>query len=117
MKNIERLFRVIEHNLATTNGTLGYARVTSAIIRLCEELERTETDEFVWSIGEFGEFTLGDLITGAYWHYANWHAGQASKEYTALSALGGIFSPGMATGPEEKSGEFSAYELLEQTAA
>ena len=69
--------------------------------------------ENIWYIGEGLEFTLDDLIVGAYWHYAEFHNGQNSIGYEALSVLGEIFSPNMSSLDEERS-EFYVYELLEQ---
>lgn len=110
MTDIETLF-----NRVDTART--YADATRAVIALADTLAETETDEFIWDrVGEFGDFTLGDLIIGAYWHYTEWHSGQASIEYAALSALGGIFSPGMMAGPEPDTGQMAVYEWLEELA-
>ena len=116
MNNIKRYFNVINKSLFRIDGTLDYDRVTDAIIGLANTLADTETDENVWYIGEFGACCLGDLIVGAYWHYTEWHSGQWSKGYEALSALGRVFSPGMTAGPEPESSEFSAYQALEAMA-
>ena len=116
-RNIQRLFNVAYSTIATTQGQLSYDRVTVALTRLCDEIKETETDEFIWGeVGEFGEFNLGDLLVGAYWHFVEWHAGQSSQSYAALCALGSIFSPGMSCEPEPETGEHSAYELLNQQA-
>lgn len=68
-----------------------------------------ETD---WSMGEFSEACLSDLIPGAYWSLTEWHAGQWSPEYAALCALGDIFSPGISCAPESPEDDscFDAYE-------
>lgn len=113
--NIERIFKVIDRTLFTVNGKLPYDRITEAIILLCDEIEATETDEFIWSeIGEFGDCCLGDLIVNAYWHYCEWHGGQSSDGYRALCALGGIFSPGMSS--LESEDNKAAYEQLDELA-
>jgi hypothetical protein len=88
-----------------------------AIIDLCaavHEIDHTDDDtEHMWdAIGEHTEATLGDLIAGAFWTLTAWHAGQYSPEYAALCALGGIYSPGMASGPEPESAEATAAEML-----
>ena len=110
-RNIERLYNCIHASLFTIMGNLDYDRITDAIILLCETLSNTDTDESVWSIGEFCEASLGDFIVGAYWFYSDHHGGQASKEYQALSALGGIFSPGMSE-LEPDSPEQFVYDCL-----
>jgi hypothetical protein len=88
-----------------------------ALIDLCEaveEIDHTDDDtEHMWdAIGEHTEANLGDLIAGAFWTLTAWHAGQYSPEYAALSALGGIYSPGCGNGPEPESGEAIAAEML-----
>ena len=113
-KNIERLHALICRALFRINSPLDYDRTTDAIIRLCEVIQDTETDETTWWIGE-DECALADLIPGAFWHYTEWHAGQYSKGYRALSALGQIFSPGMSC-LERDSAEYDAYQALEQMA-
>jgi hypothetical protein len=95
LRRIELLFNAISRSLFRIDGKLSYERATEGFIRLCGALKDAETDEYIWSLGEFGECTLGDLIVGAYWHYTEWHSGQSSQSYGALSALGTIFSPGM----------------------
>lgn len=117
MKRVERVFNLISHNLFTYDGTLDYDRITESIILLCEEINKIDDDESesLWSIGEHGECSLDNLIVGAYWHYTEWHDGQWGKGYAALSALGGIFSPG-CTSLDDDSLEYFAYEMLESLA-
>lgn len=115
MKNIKRLYKLIERNVATIHATLDYNRVTEAIIKLCDVIDSTETDESVWSIGECSYLGgLDNLIVGAYWHYTEWHGGQASKSYQALCSLGHIFSPGMSSlDKDDPSHEtYTAFEAL-----
>lgn len=80
------------------------------------EIDHTQDEtEHIWStIGEHTEAPLGDMIAAAYWSLTEWHAGQTSPEYAALSALGSIYSPGMADGPEPESGEAIAYEMFNE---
>ena len=113
-RNIQRLHNVIVSTVFTYNGNLSYDRVTDAIILLCDVISNTDTDEFVWYIGESGECVLMDLVVGAYWHYAEYHSGQNSKGYRALSALGGIYSPNMEAGPEPESCEVDMCNLMER---
>jgi hypothetical protein len=69
VRNIKRLFNLVEKNIATINATLDYDRVTDAITRLAEVIQETDTDESVWYIGEYGYIGgLDNLIVGAYWH-------------------------------------------------
>ena len=97
VKNIERVFNVVDKSLFTTTGNLDYDRLTAAIIRLGKLVEAFDGDgEDIWYIGEMESCSLSDLVIGAYWHYAEWHAGQFSDGYMALSVLGQTFSAGMS---------------------
>ena len=118
MKNIKRLFNVIDNSLFTINGQLTYERITDAIVKLANTINETETDEGVWSIGECGACSLDGLIVGAYWHYTEWHGGQWSHGYEALSALGDVFTPNRAMPPtsSEDGPEWEAYQALEELA-
>lgn len=113
--NIERLFKVIDNSLFMTTGKLDYDRVTDAFIKLADLVHDSDLDESIWYLGEFSHCCLSDLIVGAYWHYSDWHAGQYSKSYQALCALGQIFSPGMSS-LDSDSSEFFAYEMLQDMA-
>jgi len=95
-RNIQRLFKVAEKNIFTINGTMDYSRIVDVLTRLANVVAETETDDDTWAIGEFSYCGLPDLITGAYWHFTEWHAGQYSKEYAALCAIGAVFDPGMS---------------------
>jgi hypothetical protein len=111
-RNLERLFKVAEKNIFTINGTMDYPRIVELLTRIASEVEETETDDDTWAIGEFSYCCLPDLITGAYWHFTEWHAGQSSPEYAALCALGYVFDPGMSC-PEYDN---EAYILLAEMA-
>jgi len=116
-KNIIRLYNVAYKSIFTINGTLDYSRVTDTIIKLVNMVAETETDEFTLTdIGEHNEACLADLIIGAFWHYTEWHGGQSSKGYAALSSLGCIYWPNMETGTEPETGEHSAYTMLNELA-
>ena len=115
IRNIERLFNVIDNSLFTINGKLCYDRITDAFILLANEISQTETDESVWTIGEFGYASLDSLIVGAYCHYSEWHGGQYSKSYVALCALGAIFTMGYGW-MEEESPEVDVYIALQDMA-
>ena len=99
MKNIERLFNVVNRSLFRIDGNLDYERTTQAIIKLCSAINDYDGEsESLWYLGEFGDCMLDDLIAGAFWHYTEYHGGQYSIGYAALSALGSIYDPGMESG-------------------
>ena len=113
LSSIKRLYRAIDASVFCTTGKLDYDRVTDAVIKLADVVDTYEGDyDDIWYIGEYGACTLSDFIVGAYWHYTEWHAGQWSKGYAALSALGQVFNPGMSM-PEEDN---PAYFWLETMA-
>ena len=71
-----------------------YQETTQNFIDLCDEImEEEETD---WYREDENAYSLDCLIVGAFWHYTEWHGGQDSIEYQALSALGKIFDPNMS---------------------
>ena len=111
-QNIKRYFNAIDKSLFFIDGNLSYDRITIALTKLANEVHSTEADEFIWSIGEYGNCDLSDLIIGAYWHYTEWHGGQWSEGYAALSALGHVFSPNMSM-PENDN---YAYQALNNMA-
>lgn len=116
LKNINRYFSVIDNSLFMTTGNLDYDRITDAIIKLSNAVNDYDGDnDDMWCIGEYGSCDLTSLIIGAYWHYTEWHAGQWSKSYAALSALSQIYQPGM-TSIESESPEFEAYRQLDDMA-
>lgn len=113
MKNIERLFKVVDNSLFTINGKLSYDRLQDALIILANTVHSYEGDtEQIWYIGEYSSCCLSDLITGAYWHFTDWHGGQDSKSYATLCALGQVFNPGM----EVSEIDNMAYQMLNQLA-
>lgn len=112
VKNVKRYFKVINRTLATVNGKLSYLRMVEGLTVLANYLHNNETDENIWYVGEYGDFTLSDLIAGAYWHFTQWHEGQNSKTYAAMCALGSVFSPGMCSDPEADSPEKFVFDQL-----
>ena len=112
-RNAARYLAVIDHNLGSINGTMDYARITECIIRLADYLSENETNEETWWLGEHGYLNALDyVIVGAYWHYTEWHGGQWSQGYRALSALGAVFEPDMSW-PEPDN---DTYQLLNNLA-
>lgn len=112
-KNIVRYFDIINHSLFRIDGKLSYKRTLKAFKRLVEEIEKVDTEEDVWCLGETGETTLDNLLVGAYWFLTDHHGGQDSLEYEVQCVIGRIFNPGMSC-LEEDSGEKAVYEQLEQ---
>ncbi len=113
LKSIERVFNVINNSLFTINGKLDYFRLMDCLEKLCSLIEEYEGEtECIWSMGEYGDCTLDDLIIGAYWHFTEWHSGQASKSYSTMCILGGIYSPGC----EDVDEENAAYQMLNEMA-
>ena len=113
LTNIERYYRVAANGIFH-HSSMNYDRVTDAIIKLSVAVHdyQGDTDD-IWYIGEYTECCLSELIVGAFWHYVEWHAGQNSKGYNALSVLGEVFNPG-ATYPETDN---EAYIMLNDMAA
>jgi len=113
LATITTLHKQITQSILTIEPSLTYDEIREKFIELCNALHDTETDETVWSIGEFDHATLDDLIIGAFWHYSEWHTGQFSPEYMTYCVLGTIYSPNMECAPEnsEDSG-FDVYHAL-----
>ncbi len=119
LTDIKRVYKVIDSSLFNIKGTLDYDRVTDAVIKLAglsHTIELLDDGYELWDIGEGGECALADFIIGAYWHYSEYHSGQSSKGYYALSLLGMVFDPNM-TEMDNDSPEFHAYQSLNELAA
>ena len=116
LSSIKRLYAVIDNSLFMTTGKLDYERITEATIKLADAVHNFPMPDDgyeIWDIGEFGTCTLSDYIVGAYWHFAEWHQGQNSPGYAALSSLGQVFSPGMTSIESEKADDSSAVEAYD----
>jgi hypothetical protein len=112
---IEALFNDVSKALFYIDGGLDYSEITAKLIELANAVHSTDQDDDTWLyLGESGECCLPDLIVGAYWHYSEWHNGQWSDGYAALSALGQVFSPGMA-GPEDDNVAYQALNDMAQS--
>ena len=125
IKNVKRIYNVIQNSLFMTTGNLSYDRLTDAVIMLCEQIQSVDDEsEELWYIGGMSHAALGDFIAGAYWHFTEWHDGQYSKSYQALCALGNIFTPSIIFTPSvmvceddyDCCGENDTYTLLNDMA-
>lgn len=117
LPTIRKLIDVIDRSLFTIKPPLNYHQTTYAIIKLAELVHKYDGDsDELWAIGEYGNCDLASLLVGAYWHYSDWHSGQCSQSYRALCAVGQVYSPNMANGPEPDSNERDVFEQLGQLA-
>lgn len=74
-------------------------------------------DESDWYL-KSSDWSLSDLIVGAYWFLSAHHTGQGSDEYRLLSKISQIYDPGPLTrGPAEDSCEQLAYDALARAKA
>lgn len=103
--------KIMQSELFRLNGPA--IDLPDALIEMGNALADTETDESLWSLGEFGECDIGSLIVGAYWALTEWHGGQYSQSYAAMCALGRVFSPGCTSAPtSEDQSEFYPYQAV-----
>lgn len=115
--NIEHLHNAICRAVFTTKPGMNYARTILAIEKLANMVHEYSGDsEDLWCIGEDSYCDLASLLIGAYWHLGEWHSGQWSDEYRALCAVGKVYFPNYANGPEPESSESDAYDQLNQLA-
>ena len=109
-ENIKASFEHVSKLMANPSD---YLECTEAIITLANQIvDFAGESEELWYFGEGGEFTLSDLIVGASWHFSQWHGGQHTKSYEALSALSAIFSAGHSSEPTEDDPEFWPFHIL-----
>lgn len=117
IKNITRIFNVIDRSLFTIDPPLDYDRTIEAITKLANmvhEFDASDDGYELWSIGEFGHASLDNLLIGAYWFCCDYHGGQSSPEYACQCAIGQVFSPGMSSlDHDEESSELTTYQALE----
>ena len=103
-----RLFLLREFHSGQTYGAL-----TVELTELANMVHAFDGDtDDLWAIGEHTSCGLADMIPAAFWHFSEWHGGQDSPSYAALSALGQVFSPGMSNGPEEETSELDTFNQL-----
>lgn len=106
---LEKAFNAImQSELFRLNGPA--IDLPEALITLARAIVEDDSEN-KWSLGECLECSLDSLVVGSYWALSEWHGGQNSDEYAALSRLGDIFSPGMSGPPEsaEDGSEWEAY--------
>jgi len=109
MKKVNHFFyKILRSDLFRADGKP--IDLPQALINLCNAIEGCQDVD--WYLGEGEETDLASLIIGAYWSLSEWHGGQSSNTYQALCALGGVFHPGMACGPEEDSVEKNIYHTF-----
>ena len=120
MKQVTESFNRVYETLFRTDGAnLDYQDITRELTTLANAVHCLDNDDWLY-LGESTEICLPDLIIGAYWHFTEWHGGQWSDGYAALSALGQVFQPGMTSIESERAGGSSAveaYDALEVMAA
>ena len=114
MDAINQLLKVATHNITRTGANMTYERVTETLIKLADTIMASETSEETWWLGD--DYSLPDVLVGAYWHYTEWHGGQWSQGYSALSAIGQVFSPGMSNLDDENYSETEIYRMLNDMA-
>lgn len=116
--NIEHLHNAICRAVFTIKPGMGYARTILAIEKLANMVyQYSGESEDLWCIGESSYCDLGSLLVGAYWHLSEWHSGQWSDKYRALCAVGEVYFPNYASGPEPESSESDSYDMLNQLAS
>ena len=116
LATITRLVDILERNVTQINPPLGYNRVIRALELLGIAVNEYPGETEDWLYINDCSYGSEAFIVGGYWHLTEWHSGQWSDSYRAMSALGTVFSPGMTDGPEPESCEQDIYEMLEQLA-
>lgn len=121
IKEITKLYNSIYENICILEQfrteILSYDEITERFIALGTAIHDYEGEsENLWCIGEYTEASLDDLITGAYWHYTEWHAGQWSDSYRALCSLGTVYTPGYSSLESESESVKYIYNELNKMA-
>lgn len=115
INDIESTFKAVHQTIGNPEQ---YLDVTEQLILLANQVGSFEGEgEEIWYIGEGLEFGITDLLIGAFWHFSEWHGGQQSLSYCALSALGSVFSPNMSEPPAEDEPEHYPFQALGEMAA
>ena len=97
IESISKLHEKLNNALFRIDSKLSYLEIVQTFIDLCDLINETDIDESLWWINDHLETSLDELITGAYWHFEQYHEGQESLTYAALSSLGSIYTPNFET--------------------
>ena len=117
LARIESLHRALVRELFTINHRWTYAQLTRALDLLGRMVDAYDGPNADWIyLGDCDWATVPDLITGGYWHFAEWHSGQSSDSYKALCALGMVYKPGYESAPARDCSEFDVYRALDRLA-
>lgn len=102
LEKIKKIYEGIYASTFTINPIFKYQDLADQFVELAEALVEYngESEDWIY-LGEGSECQLGDMVVGAFWHYTEWHAGQSSRSYEALSSLGKIYQPNMEQPPSE----------------
>jgi hypothetical protein len=99
---IESLYEQISSSIFTIEPIFTYPELSLKFVELSQAIINFDGDSEEWYyLGESNECQLDDMIIGAFWHYTNYHNGQDSDAYLALSSLGQIYQPNMEKPPSE----------------
>jgi len=118
MNTLTIAYDEIYKSILTINPVVSYENLAQKFIDLSALINALPDDNDSWYyIGEGNESDLMNTVIGAFWHYSQWHSGQESTSYAALSALGSIYTPNMESEPTDQDDDgFNAFEQLEQLA-
>jgi hypothetical protein len=115
LKQIEALSDEIQQSIFIEALMFNYGQLSKKFIELAIMVANFNgNDEDWYYIGGDEGVHLCDLVTGAFWHYTEYHQGYDSESFAALGALGNIFKPGMWCAPDEydNSSESVCYEAM-----
>lgn len=117
LKKITQLHAELQQSIFTIQEVLTYDQLAGKFIELANAVKAYPGEAEDWCyIGDDAWCGLADMFVGAFWHYTEWHSGQASESYAAYCALSRIVSPGMTTGPEPETSEQHCYDALQEMA-
>jgi hypothetical protein len=86
-----------------------YQGYMDSLIALCENIDSTPEDTLdYW----YDEYSLWDLIDASYFHFCEYHEGQYSRSYEALSALSKVYKPSPLGQYEESNGLKESIDFL-----
>lgn len=111
---IQRVYELVRRSLFHIDPPLTYSRTLKAIeilAKLVHEYPDEDSDWLWYSVGEFSECSLADLLPGVYWYCCDYHGGMGSDEYRLQSVVGEVFNPGM-TSLDKDNSEYEAYCAL-----